>query len=55
MLFTNVLLFVHFDANVIKFAVVVFSDKKTFNGEWFWGNSALPHLDYYNFLGVKFT
>ena len=27
----------------------------TFNGKWFWGNSALPHLDYYNYLGVKFT
>ena len=21
---------------------------------WFWGNSALSHLDYYNYLGVKF-
>ena len=22
---------------------------------WFWGNSALPHLNYHNYLGVKFT
>ena len=25
----------------------------TFDGEWFWGNSALPHLDNYKYLGVK--
>ena len=29
--------------------------KKNFDGEWFFGNSALPHLDYYNYSGVKFT
>ena len=45
----------HFEANVTKCVVVVFSNEKTFDGEWFWGNSALPHLDYYNYLGVKFT
>ena len=44
----------HFEANVTKCAVVVFRNEKTFDGEWFWGNSALPHLDH-NFLGVKFT
>ena len=26
-----------------------------FDGEWFWGNSVLPHLDNYKYLGVKFT
>ena len=44
-----------FEANVTKSAVVVFRNEKTFDGEWFWGNSALPHLDNYNYLGVKFT
>ena len=37
-----------FEANVIKCAIVVFRNENTFDGEWFWGNSALPHLDYYN-------
>ena len=44
-----------FEVNVTKCAVVVFRNEKTFDDEWFWGNSALPHLDYYNYLGVKFT
>ena len=44
-----------FEANVTKSAVVVFRDEKTFDGEWFWGNSALPHLDNYKYLGVNFT
>ena len=44
-----------FEANVTKSAVVVFRNEKTFDGEWFWGNSALPHLDNHNYLGVKFT
>ena len=44
-----------FEANVTKCAVVVFRNEKTFDCKWFWGNSALPHLDYYNYLGVKFT
>ena len=44
-----------FEANVTKSAVVVFMNEKTFDGKWFWGNSALPHLDNYNYLGVKFT
>ena len=43
----------HFEANVTKRAVVVFRNEKTFDGKWFWGNSALPHLDYYNYLGVE--
>ena len=42
-----------FEANVTKSAVVVFRNEKTFDGEWFWGNSALPHLDNYKYLGVK--
>ena len=41
--------------SVTKCAVVVFRNEKTFDGEWFCGNSALPHLNYYNFSGVKFT
>ena len=44
-----------FEANVTKSALVVFRNEKTVDGEWFWGNSALPHLDYYKYLGVKFT
>ena len=44
-----------FEANVTKFAVVVFRNKKTFDGEWFCGNTALPHHDCHNYLGVKFT
>ena len=44
-----------FEANVIKCAIVVFRNEKTFDGELFWRNSALPHLDNYNYLGVKFT
>ena len=44
-----------FEKNVTKSAVVVFRNEKTFDGEWFWGNSALPHLDNYKYLGVKFT
>ena len=45
----------HFEANVTKCAVVVFRNERSFNGEWFWENSALPHFEYYNYLGVKFT
>ena len=44
-----------FEANVTKSAVVVFRNEKTFDGKWFWGNSALPHLDNYNYLGIMFT
>ena len=44
-----------FEANVNKSAVVVFRNEKTFDGEWFWGNFTLPHLDNYKYLGVKFT
>ena len=43
----------HFEANVTKSAVVVFRNEKTFDGEWFWGNSALPHLDNYKLFGSK--
>ena len=45
----------HFEANVTKSAVVVFRNEKTFDGEWFWGNSVLPHLDNFKYFGVKFT
>ena len=44
-----------FETNVTKIAVVVFRNEKTFDGEWSWGNSALPHLDNYKYLEVKFT
>ena len=46
-----------FEANITKCscAVVVFWNEKTFDGEWFWGNSTLPHLDHYNYLGINFT
>ena len=37
----------HFEAKVTKCAVVVFRNKKTFDGEWFWRNSALPYLEYF--------
>ena len=56
------MLFIHnyskrwrFKANVTKCAVVVLRNEKTFDGEWFCENSALPHLNYYNYSGVKFT
>ena len=39
-----------FEANVTKCVVVDFRSERTFDGEWFWGDSALPHLDYYNYL-----
>ena len=42
-------------SNVNKSAVVVFRNEKTFDGEWFWGNFTLPHLDNSKYLGVKFT
>ena len=44
-----------FEANFTKSAVVVFRNEKTFDSEWFWGNSVLPHLDNYKNLGVMFT
>ena len=44
-----------FEANVTKCAVVVFRNENTYDGKWFWGNFALPHLDCYNYLGIKFT
>ena len=40
-----------FEANFTKCAVVVFRNKKTFDGEWFWGNSALIIIN----LEVNFT
>ena len=40
---------------VVKCAVVVFRNGRTFDGEWFWGNSDLPHIHCYNCLRVKFT
>ena len=33
-----------FEANVAKSAAVDLRNEKTFDGEWFWENSALPHL-----------
>ena len=44
-----------FEANVAKCAVVVFRNEKELDGAWTWGDSVLPHLDYYTYLGVKFT
>ena len=44
-----------FEATVVKCVVVVFKNENTFNGEWFWGKSALPNVDYYNYLEVKCT
>ena len=28
--------------------------KRFLEGEWFWGNPASPHFEYYNYLGVNF-
>ena len=44
-----------FEANVAKCAVVVFRNEKKLDGTWTWGDSVLPHLNYYTYLGVKFT
>ena len=44
-----------FEANVAKCAVVVFRNEKELDGAWTWGDSVLPHLNYYTYLGVKFT
>ena len=44
----------HFEANVTKCAVVVFRNEKIFDGKSF-GETALPQLDYYNYLKVNFT
>ena len=44
-----------FEANVAKCAVVVFRNEKELDGTWTWGDSVLPHLNYYTYLGVKFT
>ena len=44
-----------FEANVAKCAVVVFRNEKELDGAWTWGDSVLPHLNYYIYLGVKFT
>ena len=43
-----------FEANVAKCAVV-FRNEKELDGTWTWGDSVLPHLNYYTYLGVKFT
>ena len=34
---------------------VVFRNEKELDGAWTWGDSVLPHLNYYTYLGVKFT
>ena len=44
-----------FKANVAKCAVVVFRNEKELDGTWTWGDFVLPHLNYYTYLGVKFT
>ena len=44
-----------FEANVAKCAVVVFRNEKELDGAWTWGDSVLPHLNYYTYLCVKFT
>ena len=44
-----------FEANVAKCAVVVFRNEKELDGTWTWDDSVLPHLNYYTYLGVKFT
>ena len=38
-----------------KCAVVVFRNEKELDGAWTWDDSVLPHLNYYTYLGVKFT
>ena len=43
-----------FEANVAKRAVVVFRNEKELDGTWTWGDSVLPHLNYYTYLGVRF-
>ena len=44
-----------FEANVAKCAVVVFRNEKELDGAWTWGDSVLPHINDYTYLGVKFT
>ena len=44
-----------FEANVAKCAVVVFRNEKELDCTWTWGDSVFPHLNYYTYLGVKFT
>ena len=43
--------------NYAKCVVVVFRNEKELDGTWTWGDSVLPHLNYYTctYLGVKFT
>ena len=38
-----------FEANVAKCAVVVFRNEKELDGAWTWGDSVLPHLNYYTY------
>ena len=38
-----------FEANVAKCAVVVFRNEKKLDGTWTWGDSVLPHLNYYTY------
>ena len=35
-----------FEANVAKYAVVVFRNEKELDGAWTWDDSVLPHLNY---------
>ena len=43
-----------FEANVSKCAVI-FRNEKELDGAWTWGDSVLPHLNYYTYLHVQFT
>ena len=45
----------HFEADVAKCAVVVFRNEKELDGAWTWGDSVLPHLNNYTYLGLRFT
>ena len=42
-----------FEANVAKCAVVVFRNEKELDGAWTWGDSVLPHLNYYTYFRCK--
>ena len=42
-----------FEAIVAKCAVVVIRNEKELDGKWTWGDSVLPHLNYYTYSGVK--
>ena len=45
----------HFDANIKKCAVVVFSKLGDTSGKWFCGNEELLILDSYHYFGIVFS